>query len=365
MSIDLKHIHLFIDLDAAQLNRLESRCERRSFGAGENIFKEGDPGDGIYFVAEGEVAINVRMPSQQTRQLARVGNGDFFGEMAVLDDGARSAAVNALVDTKLIFVPREMIMSLFSESSAFSLRLFRETSARLREFNHKFVEESLQSERLSLVGRFARSIVHDFKNPLHVINLVSECSVFNGGEEKARKDTHQLIHQQVQRMSDMINELLEFSRGGPSELVLSKHPYRDFIKETIEEIGAETESRRVRLILSDEVPDVEVNLDPRRLKRVFHNLIANALDAMTEGGIITWTVRQTGDSLETDIEDSGSGIHPDIASRIFDAFATHGKKQGTGLGLSISKKIVQDHRGDIRVVPNPGKGALFRIILPL
>jgi signal transduction histidine kinase len=80
---------------------------------------------------------------------------------------------------------------------------------------------------------------------------------------------------------------------------------------------------------------------------------------------VSFRIRHSGECLETLIEDTGEGIHPDIAGRLFEPFATYGKKQGTGLGLSICQKIIQDHRGEINALPNDGKGALFRISLPI
>jgi signal transduction histidine kinase len=365
MALDPKSIRLFEDLSEEQLAGLDSSWQSRHFQVETAIFKEGDPGDGIYLIAEGEVSISVKMPNQQTCLLATIETGDFFGEMAVLDQGPRSATVTALKPTEVVFIPRQVILDLFHASSEFALRLFNETSARLREFNRKYVEELLQAERLSLVGRFARSIVHDFKNPLNVIRLASEFGIHSGADETARREIHERISVQVDRLSDMINELLEFTRGDRAEVVLSPSNYGHFIKNVVAELGAEAIGKGVELELGSDLPDLELSFDPRRLKHVFHNLIANALDAMDGGGKVTITVRKKDNHLETDIEDTGPGVHPDIATRLFDAFATYGKKQGTGLGLSICQKIVHDHHGEIAALPNPGKGALFRILLPL
>ncbi len=365
MAMNLKLVRLFAELNESQLEGLLRSCQPKTYESDQIIFKEGDPGDGIYLISEGAVYISVRMPNQQLCQLARLEKGDFFGEMAVLDQGPRSASVTAIGMTEVVFIPRQIILDIFHESSEFALRLFNETSARLREFNHKYVEELLQAERLSLVGRFARSIVHDFKNPLNVIRLASEFSIQASVNQDMRKRTHDRIAQQVDRLSGMINELLEFTRGDRAEIVLSPSNYADFIRTIIEEMGEETSSRGVQLQLDSELPQVELSFDPRRLKHVFHNLVANAADAMPDGGVVYFRIRQVEDRLETDIEDTGPGIHPDIASRLFEAFATHGKKQGTGLGLSICQKIIHDHHGEIQAVNQEGKGALFRISLPI
>ena len=365
MAIDLKLIRLFAELNNTQIERLHAKSRCKLFEKDQIIFKEGDLGDGIYLIAEGAVFVSVRMPNLHFCQLARLNKGDFFGEMAVLDQGPRSASVSAIVKTEVMFIPRQIILDLFHESSVFALRLFKETSTRLREFNQKYVEESLQAERLSLVGRFARSIVHDFKNPLHIIRLSSEFLTQSTINADMCQMTHDRIAQQVDRLSGMINELLEFTSGDRAEVVLSPSNYGQFIHNIIQEMGVEASTRGLQLKLDSDLPDVELSFDPRRLKHVFHNLVANAADAMPDGGVVSFRIRHSGECLETLIEDTGEGIHPDIADRLFEPFATYGKKQGTGLGLSICQKIIQDHRGEINALPNEGKGALFRISLPI
>ena len=106
-------------------------------------------------------------------------------------------------------------------------------------------------------------------------------------------------------------------------------------------------------------------IDPKRVRRVFHNLIQNAIDAMQGGGKIFVRFLTEKNELVTEIEDTGPGIAPEIASSLFEAFATFGKEHGTGLGLSICKKIIEDHGGRIWARNEPGRGAVFAFALPL
>jgi len=106
-------------------------------------------------------------------------------------------------------------------------------------------------------------------------------------------------------------------------------------------------------------------LDPKRLRRVFYNLIYNATDALSNGGKIIVRIFPAENELITEVEDTGPGIAPEIADQLFQAFATFGKAHGTGLGLSICKKIVEDHHGRIWARNEPGRGAIFSVALPL
>jgi signal transduction histidine kinase len=147
--------------------------------------------------------------------------------------------------------------------------------------------------------------------------------------------------------------------------VLGASDYAEFAQRVLEELRPDVERRRVQI--ESGVPPAPVRLifDPKRLHRVFENLIHNATEAMPDGGKIFFRFRVVGDDLITEVEDTGPGIAPEIAGRLFEAFASYGKVQGTGLGLSICKKIVEDHRGRIWSENKPGGGAVFSFALPL
>jgi signal transduction histidine kinase len=106
-------------------------------------------------------------------------------------------------------------------------------------------------------------------------------------------------------------------------------------------------------------------MDPKRLTHVFHNLAHNACDAMPDGGTLTCRFEVRGGRLVTELRDTGPGIAPEIATRLFEAFATYGKASGTGLGLSICRRILQDHLGTIEAENAEGGGAVFRFTLPV
>jgi len=356
---------LFECLNDAELATLGRAVDIKRFDCADIIFREGDSGDGIYVVAEGTVLISALLNGETRCDLSRLTKGDFFGEMAVIDSGPRSATASATESTVVFFVRREEILKLLERSPAFSLTLIQEVTRRIREFNRKYVEEILQAERLTLVGRFARSIVHDFKNPLNVIRIASEMAVMVVATPEMRKMGSERVCKQVDRLSNMINELMEFTRGSHTTVIMSPSNYHRFIKQFIEEYHQEVRDKGSELVLENEPPDVDVFFEPQRLSHVFSNLINNALDEMPAGGKVRIRFEVTAKALITEIEDSGKGIPPEIEPQLFDAFATFGKKQGTGLGLSICKRIITDHEGEIEARNSPDGGAIFSFSLPL
>jgi signal transduction histidine kinase len=357
---------LFSTLTPAELQTIRDSCTVREYPAGAQIFKEGDPGDGIYIINEGKVQISALVSEEDRRVLGRLGEGDFFGEMAVLDDEPRSGTATTETTTLLTFIPRESMVAMLESSPRLAVRLVREFSLRMRDFNRRYVQEALQAERLTMVGRFARSIVHDFKNPLNVIGLAADLVKMEKATPEMRKKGSERIRAQVDRLSSMISELLEFTRGSSQgSIVPEPVNYGVYLKGIIEELQPEANEKRVTLVLRNDAPNRVVLMDQKRLHHVFTNLIHNAADVMPNGGPIYFSFEQKEDELVTHVEDSGPGIPEQIMPRLFETFATFGKANGTGLGLSICKRIIEDHKGWIRARNEPGSGAVFSFALPL
>jgi signal transduction histidine kinase len=363
--VTLDRCTLFSRLQPQELKALQEAAQEKQFSNGQEVFKEGDTGDGVYVVKAGEVQISSLVAENVRRVFSQVKPGEIFGEMAVLENKPRSASAMAVGDTTVYFIPRDELLKLVESSAHLSLALLREISNRLREFNRQYIQEVLQTERLAIVGRFARSIVHDLKNPLNIISISAEMAGIEKSTPELRRLTKLRITKQVERISELVNEILEFTQGSHGTFVHATTDYPVFVEQLVDEIRPEIDLKSATIELENPVPSVKVLLNPKRLRRVFYNLMHNATDAMPGGGKILLRFAVTDKDVVTEIEDSGSGIAPEIADRLFDAFATFGKAHGTGLGLSICKKIIEDHHGRISARNVPGRGAVFSFALPL
>lgn len=363
--VALESAELFRALRPDEARALRRIAVEREYAAGQAVFHEGDPGDGVYVVKSGQVEISGVLNNDKRRVFSQIGPGGLFGEMAVIEHRPRSASAIATETSTIYFIPRGEMLAFIERSPGLAMSLLQLISHRLREFNRFFLSEIVQAEQLAIIGRFARSIVHDLKNPLHIIGLTAELSSAPGASSELRSQASGRIRKQVERISELVSEILYFTQNDSSAVMLAPMDYAAFVQQLIEELQPEIELKGSRIQLAQTPPSVRVLMDPKRLRRVFVNLCANATDVMSEGGIITVRFESDDTGVITEIEDSGPGIAPEILDRLFQAFATHGKTHGTGLGLSICKKIVEDHGGRIWARNEPNRGAVFSFALPL
>ena len=361
--ITLEAIPLLRQLSRPELQALRFIAQERRFTAGQEIFHEGAPGDGVYFVKDGLVEISAGAGAR--RIFSRLGPGEIFGEMAVIEHRPRSATASAAGATEVYFLPRGELLPFIERSPGLALALLQQISHRLREFNQLHLREILEAERLAAVGNFARAIVHDLKNPLSIIGLSAETFDLPGISPELRAKSQVRIRKQVERISDLVGDILIFTEGKRANNEIKPGDYRAFILELITDLRAEAELKSVRVELENVPPAQPVRFDPRRLSRVFHNLVHNATDVMPGGSTVLLRFQTDEREIITEIEDTGPGIAPEIAGQLFQPFATHGKAHGTGLGLSICKRIVEDHGGKIAARSAPGHGAIFSFTLPL
>lgn len=358
----LESIPLLRHLKPAETQALKAIAQTRRFSPGGEIFHEGAPGDGVYFVISG--AVEISTDNAGRRVFSRLGPGEIFGEMAVIEQLPRSATASAVGETEVFFLPRNELLAIIEQSPGFSFALLQHISARLRDFNRLHLREIVEAERLTAVGQFARGIVHDLKNPLSIIGLTAELMSGANSTNDSREQARARILRQVQRINDLATDILAFTEGRQN---LKRQPanFREFISRLAAEIQSDLAGKPVRLLVENEPPDMIIPFDQRGLSRVLHNLAGNAADAMENGGDIRLRFKTDEKTLAVEVEDTGPGLAPQIAGKLFQPFATYGKSKGTGLGLAICKKIVEDHGGEISVRSEPGRGAIFNFTLPL
>jgi signal transduction histidine kinase len=364
--LPLESGNLFRDLPPAELDQARKAARELSFAPSQTIFKEGDPGDGIYIVKTGSVILNKILSHGGSCPISRAVEGGLFGEMALLDDTPRSLEAVASGKAAVYFIARPDLMDLLARAPRFADAILRETARRIRDFNEACARELLDAERLSLVGRFASSLAHDLKNPLNNIGISADMASMPSATAESRLLSKTRIRTQIERISDMVNELLEFTQESHAGFVPARMDYRDFVLPLIQSFQQEAAHKSVTIECVNQPPPAFVRINPQRIARVFQHLIANAADAMPGGGAIRLSFSVNSEpSVVTELRDSGKGIPPQMMDRLFQAFATSGNANGAGLGLPVCKKIIHDHKGTVFARNAPDGGAIFGFTLPI
>jgi len=227
--------------------------------------------------------------------------------------------------------------------------------------NARLAQQMVNNERMSAVGRMAATILHDIKNPMATMRLYAGLIKQKSDAPDASRMADEMIHQ-VDRLSSMVQEILEFSRG-TSTTVLSTMSLPAAMEQVLPFLETDLTARKITLVRAYGYDGVAL-LDAGKFARVLTNLVGNAADVMPEGGTVTIRTSRSDDGVAIEVSDTGPGIPEEVRQHLFEPFFTHGKKHGTGLGLSIVKKIIEDHRGTVEVSTTPGQGSTFRLLLP-
>jgi two-component system, NtrC family, sensor kinase len=226
-------------------------------------------------------------------------------------------------------------------------------------------DQMVQTEKLTSLGLLAAGVAHEVNTPLAVISNYIQMLAKQIPADDPRQKTIERIVKQTFRASEIVNNLLNFSRTGGSEA--TEVNLHSVIEETLTLVQHPFRTARVNVVrnyASSELPPILGS--NTRLQQVFLNLFMNARDAMPGGGMLEVRTATQNGSVEIEVTDTGAGIPPEDLHRIFDPFfTTKSSGKGTGLGLSVSYGIIKEHAGKVDVRSVPGKGTSFRLEFPV
>lgn len=216
-------------------------------------------------------------------------------------------------------------------------------------------------ERHRAIGQMAAALAHDFNNILDTIaQATALLEIKADAPAEERKPLLGMIQNTVRRGAEIIARVREYLRTGSG--VLSPVDVRQVIEEAVELTSPLWQKAGIKLATHLQ-PVGQVRANAADLRRVFTNLIINAIEAMPKGGELTVATEQRDGRVLATVSDTGVGIPPEYQKRIFFPYFTT-KPGGTGLGLSGAQKILLTQGGNITVASEPGKGTTFTVVLP-
>jgi two-component system sensor histidine kinase HydH len=274
----------------------------------------------------------------------------------------------------LFFYVAAILVNRFSVENKRQVQRLQDLSEKLEETNRQLRRaeaDARRAERLAALGQLSAGLAHEIRNPLGVIK--GSADMLNrkvAGSEPLIAELAGYISSEVNRLNALVVRFLDFAR--PSKLDLRPEQLSEIVDRALDASTASFPNSGVE-IEREYAPNLpEIPADPQLCEQVFVNLITNAIQAMqAQDGSLDKILRLriaaeelNGESgVGVTVADTGPGVPPESREQIFNPFFTS-KKDGVGLGLSIVAKIVDDHRGRIRLEDNTPRGARFHVFFP-
>ncbi len=382
-------------LSEASRARLKELLHDEHHPANTVIFREEMPGEVLYIIWSGRVAVVKDLEGETPILLAYGEPGEILGEMSLLENGSHSASVVAVEDTHLLRLSRTDLQGLVSEQSPTGIEILgalgKVVSTRLRAADEvrisiahaesrlarRVQQLATETERLAELERLRQEttdlIVHDIRSPLNCIEASLQLLQLILPED-VLASCAKIIDLALGSCKDilkLVDSMLEVARMESDGLVLDLQPISllPLITDTVNRLRLLAEQNNITFELDfpAELPSIQGNAG--KLERVLSNLLDNALKYTPEGGLITVAVRPVNGQVEVRVTDTGPGIPPEHRERIFDRFArvpgSEGRHEGLGLGLAFCRSVVEAHDGRIWVESEVGQGSTFAFTIPV
>ncbi len=258
------------------------------------------------------------------------------------------------------------ILSMLAELSAIALE-----KARLYERVVDVEEQLRQNEKLSALGLLAAEVAHEIRNPLTVMKMLYHSLDLRFPAADPRNEDARIIGEKMEHLNKIVEQILDFARTTEPKLSAVN------LNELIEEMGllVRHKLRNLNIQFTQNLAaDLPVIMaDATQLEQAFLNLILNAAESMPQGGKLSVVSRAVhlprASDLPTHVAveftDSGAGMTPEQQRRLFSSFLTTSKPKGTGLGMAIVGRVVETHRGKVKVRSAPGRGTTMTVLLPV
>jgi nitrogen-specific signal transduction histidine kinase len=294
---------------------------------------------------------------------------------ALQDSDITSEGYSILTIRVLFFFVAAILVNRFAVENRRQVQRLEDLSEKLEETNRQLRRaqaDARRAERLAALGQLSAGLAHEIRNPLAVIKGSADMLSHKvAASEPLIAELAGYISSEVNRLNALVVRFLDFAR--PSKLELRPERIPEIVDRALAAATAAVPDADVKIMRQYASALPEIPADPQLCEQVFVNLITNALQAMqVQDGSVEKMLRlsiapeesSNGErGIGVNVEDTGPGVPPELREHIFNPFFTS-KKEGVGLGLSIVAKIVDDHRGTIRLEENTPRGARFHVFFP-
>jgi signal transduction histidine kinase len=336
--------------------------------------------DTFYLILDGEVQVSKMINNTERRLLKTLTVGEFFGEMALIQNAPRAATVKSVTPLLVLEINKEAFNRILKHSSSVSIALVREISRRLRE-NDTMAIEDLRVRARELADAYQKlaeeevkrrdlltNLAHLLRTPLMATGGYLQLIQKGGVPQKDLPGSIDTVSRNVEKISALVNDILFVQE---MDLILEKFQAVDMVSLAQEIAGryrdkALAKAIRLRVLPGRSTPPVAG--DRRHLERALTALVDNAIKFSPGGGRVDVRLGRLADQVSVAVRDTGIGIPPEALPHIFDRFYHQDRSgdslfEGLGLGLAITKQVIEQHKGRLEVVSMPGQGSTFIIWL--
>lgn len=392
----LKQLPFFADLPDDLLGQIVATGRPREFSAGEVVFHQGDPPDGLYVMLDGKLRVYLSDDQGHDVELASLETGSLFGEMALLDGEPRSASVACVESSRCLWLGHDEFLSLLRSSSGLLESLLADLSRRVRGTQDKFYGEMLRRQRLQsdmelqrhrALSSLVAGVAHEINTPLGIVNsatdlmgeLVRDITASSGDPSSLRmlcddlRESATLVKGNIARACQLIQRFKTLSSQQVSE-ARQRVDLAACVQDTLSLYSIQGRRAGIEVVFTSRLSgSPEWDGYPGYLSQILLNLVTNAERYAYPVGIggrveVDLSDRDVGDQrrFELVVRDFGKGIPAESQSRVFAPFFTTGRDQGgSGLGLAIVYNLVHDSlHGEIKLTSHPGLTE-FRVVLPV
>ncbi len=363
--------------EAEALAQTGSTC---SYPADTALCHEDALEDIFYILLEGEVQVAKSIDASEVRVLNRLRPGDFFGEMALINNAPRAATVMTISPVTVLEIKREAFNSLLQENASVSLAMVRQVSQRLRD-NDQMAIDDLRVKARELADayqqlaemdyarrEFLSTIAHELRTPLTAANgflQLVRLGMVQGETLNAALDT---VTRNLQEIISLVNDLLFLQE---MDLILTEFRPTDVgmvVASAVEQYRNMAKRNQVGMSMSISSDLPLIRADTKSLERAITAILDNAIKFSPDGGDVKVETCRDGEDVLVIVQDRGIGIPVEALPHIFKRFyrvEDQGGRlfRGLGLGLSIARQVVEQHGGTIMVQSEVGKGSTFTVRL--
>ena len=391
----LQSIPFFESFNPAQLDEMVHLGTAVRLEAGETLFRQGDPAESLYVILKGSVRITGTDPLGQPIELSVLTRGQFFGELALVDGGTRSATVETLEHSEFFILERPNFIRILSASPELLSLVLASISSKIKSSNEKIYLEMLEHQRIQSemeierhrsLAEMVAGVAHEINTPLGIVNVsASMITEYLTPELLERVDDPELnsLLQDIQEAAGLMlrniaraNRLIQtFKSVSVNQITeqLETGSLVEWIQEIIDLFKVRARQAQLTLELQADTDAAQTHWTgyPGYLSQILMNLFSNIERyAYSDGGAILIQLslcqRHGHNFFRLEVRDFGRGMPPEDLARVFDVFFTTGRhKGGTGLGLSIVHNLVTSAlQGTIDMASEPGQGTTVALEFP-